>query len=151
LFFNDICGKNNNRHVIEQGCTGPRVKGSAMAAPIVTAESAQVVQLPTLAEEILAEARSSNAGRAARTLTPGAGLLLKQTLFALEEGVTLTEHNCPPAATLQVLHGRVCLIAGEDHIELETGDLTPVPPAKHTLRCLDDAVVLISVAGQTHQ
>jgi quercetin dioxygenase-like cupin family protein len=122
-----------------------------MAAPIVTAAPAQLVQLPALAEEVLAEARRSNAGRAARTLTPGAGLPLKQTLFALEEGVTLTEHNCPPAATLQVLRGRVCLVAGDHHVELETGDLAPVPPAKHTVRCLDDAVVLLSVAGQAHQ
>lgn len=112
---------------------------TATAAP-------SVIHVPTLADELLAEARRASAGRAARTLTPGAERPLNQTLVALEEGVSLSEHNCPPAATLHVLIGPVCLTAGDDHVDLAAGDHTPIPPVRHSLSCIDDAVVVLTAA-----
>lgn len=112
---------------------------TATAAP-------SVVHVPTLADELLAEARRVSAGRAARTLTPGADRPVKQTLVALVEGVSLSEHNCPPAATLHVLVGQVGLIAGDEHVDLAAGDHAPIPPRRHSLRCVDDAVVVLTAA-----
>jgi quercetin dioxygenase-like cupin family protein len=105
------------------------------------------VHIPSLAEELLAAARGGGNGRAARTLTSGAGLPLKQTLIALDEGVSLTEHSCAGAATLQVLRGRVCLSVGEEHLELDTGAHVSIPSARHSLHCLDEAVLLLTVAN----
>lgn len=110
------------------------------------AELGPVIGLPAAAGELVGEARRARAGRAARTLTPGAGAPLKQTLLALLAGRTLADHEAPGAATLQVLAGRVRLTVGAARQELGQGDLAPIPPARHGLDALDDAVVLISVA-----
>lgn len=103
--------------------------------------------LPAAAEELLEGARASSAGRAGRTLTPGAGAPLKQTLLALAAGERLGDHASPTAATLQVLVGAVRLTAGGDEVELRTGDHASIPPVRHGLEALDDAVVLLSVAS----
>ncbi len=104
------------------------------------------VNLPSAAAELLELARTSRAGRAGRTLTPGAGAALKQTLMALVAGQSLADHDTPTAATLQVLVGAVRLTAGgTETLELYAGDHAPVPPVRHGLDAIDDAVVLISV------
>jgi len=83
-------------------------------------------------------------------LTPGAGAALKQTLLALAAGRSLADHESPGAATLQVLLGGVRLTAGgQEDLELHVGDHAPIPPVRHGLDALDDAVVLISVAQRT--
>lgn len=104
--------------------------------------------IPTSAGEVLAEARASSAGRAARTLTPGAGLPLTQTLLAMVEGVTLNEHENPGAATLHVIEGRLRVDAGAEELELGAGDHAPIPAARHSVTSLKDAVALLTVAGE---
>jgi hypothetical protein len=54
---------------------------------------------------------------------------LKQTMLALQSGEQLAEHDAPGAATLHVLRG---------HIQ--------IPPMRHRLERLADAVVLLTVA-----
>jgi quercetin dioxygenase-like cupin family protein len=73
---------------------------------------------------------------------------LRQTLIALRSGARLDEHESPGEATLQVLHGRVALVAGDDRWELSAGDLLAIPAARHALEALDDAVVLLTVANR---
>lgn len=104
------------------------------------------INLPAAAQELLGNARTSSAGRAGRTLTPGAGAPLKQTLLALAAGQRLGDHASPTAATLQVLVGAVRLTAGSDEVDLHTGDHASIPPVRHGLEALDDTVVLLSVA-----
>ena len=104
-----------------------------------------VVRIPQIAEALLAEA-TAKAGRAAHTLTPGAGIPLKQTMLALTAGTTLAEHESPGAATLYVLHGDVRLLAGDDDIALATGCYTPIPPMRHSVQATADAVLLITVS-----
>lgn len=87
-------------------------------------DSPGTVNLTTAAAELLEEARAANAGRAGRTLTPGAGVPLKQTLLALLAGERLNDHDSPGTATLQVLRGAVRLTAGED-VELVAGTTPP--------------------------
>lgn len=70
----------------------------------------------------------------------------KASLVALAAGQVLDEHANPGEATVQVLSGRVRLSAGEVSWDGAVGDLLIVPPARHRLRAVQDAVVLLTVA-----
>jgi quercetin dioxygenase-like cupin family protein len=111
-----------------------------------TTRPGTVIDLPTAAEALLADARAARAGRAGRTLSPGAGVPLKQALLALTEGTVLADHESPDEATLQVLTGHVHLTADDRIIELTTGKWTPIPPLRHGVEALEDSVLLITVA-----
>ncbi|MDP2774657.1 MAG: cupin domain-containing protein [Nocardioides sp.] len=102
--------------------------------------------LTALAESQLAAAREASSGRSAVTVFGGREHDLRQTLIALAEGHALGEHESPGEATLQVLQGRVRLSSAEDGWDGEAGDLLVVPPARHDLTALTDAVVLLTVA-----
>lgn len=97
-------------------------------------------------DELLATAGELDAGRASRTLTPGAGATLKQTLLALREGRRLDPHTTNGTATIQVLRGTVVLTAGGDELALDAGQWATVPQSEHDLRAEADAVVLLTVA-----
>ena len=97
------------------------------------------------AHELLDQARGLAAGRAARTLTPGAGTLLKQTLLAITAGRRLDEHQAPGPATLQVLVGDVVLRTGDTQLPLRQGHWAAVPAAPHDLEAETDAVALLTV------
>jgi quercetin dioxygenase-like cupin family protein len=102
--------------------------------------------LTVLADRQLALAREASSGRAAVTVYGGHEHDLRQTLIALAADRVLGEHEAPGEATLQVLRGRVRLTAGDDHWQGEEGDHTAIPPVRHDLRALTDAVVLLTVA-----
>jgi nitric oxide dioxygenase len=105
------------------------------------------VDLPEMGRELLAQARGTRAGRAARSLpVPGPGL--RQTAIALRAGAELAEHESPGTATLHVLMGRVRLVAGDLTADLTAGQLLAIPPARHSLLAAADAVVLLSVVRQ---
>jgi quercetin dioxygenase-like cupin family protein len=111
-----------------------------------TRERSDPVNLPQAAATLLQSAKTTPAGRAGRTLTPGAGAALKQSLLALAAGQSLADHESPAAATLQVISGTVRMTGGGPHdIELHEGDHTAIPPVRHGLEAVDDAVVLLSV------
>lgn len=116
--------------------------------PQAPATEGHIINLPAAAAELLDKARESTAGRAGRTLVPGAGAVLKQALLALASGQRLADHDSPAAATLQVLTGTVRLTAGGQDVDLHTGDHAPIPPVRHGLQAIEDAVVLISVGAR---
>jgi hypothetical protein len=99
----------------------------------------------TLLERGAADARRSGGADPG----PGAGAALKQTLLAFLGGVHLAEHDVPGPATLQVLQGRVRLVASEESWELGAGagrsHADPVHPAP--LESLEDAAVLFTVVA----
>jgi quercetin dioxygenase-like cupin family protein len=103
------------------------------------------IELTALAEDHLAKARDSHAGRAAHTVYGGPGHALRQTLIALAAGHELAEHDSPGEATLQVLVGRVRLTVGDQTWEGAPGDFLAIPPARHALAALEDAAVLLTV------
>jgi quercetin dioxygenase-like cupin family protein len=105
---------------------------------------ADVTDLPVLAGELLTEARSQHAKRAARTLV--AGTVQRATLIALAEGAEVTEHRAPAAATLYVVTGRVTLRTHGQEWDLGEGKLAHLPPQRHGLQAVTDAVVLLTVA-----
>ncbi|MDN5725384.1 MAG: cupin domain-containing protein [Propionibacteriales bacterium] len=106
--------------------------------------------LTDLAAEHLGMARQAKNGRSADTLYGGSGHSLRQVLMALCAGQELAEHDSPGEATLLVVTGQVRLTV---HAETSTpnnwegtaGDLVAIPPARHGLVALTDAVVLLSV------
>lgn len=102
--------------------------------------------LDTLAGELLEQATTTPAGRAARTVYGGEGHLLRQTLVALRAGDSLAEHESPGDATLLVLAGRVVLRSGEQADEIGAGEIQPIPPARHAVEAIADSTLLLSVA-----
>ncbi|ROQ63480.1 hypothetical protein EDD93_6225 [Streptomyces sp. 840.1] len=101
--------------------------------------------LNALAAEHLAAARISAHGRSAHLLLHEEPL--RQTVIALTSGSALDEHNAPPAASLQVLRGRVRLTAASGDVELAPGRLHPIPQERHGLLALEDAVVLLTAVN----
>ena len=103
------------------------------------------ISLSALADEYLRRAREEASGRSAHTVYGGHDHRLRQTVIALLAGQSLEEHESPGEATLQVLRGRVRLVAGRTSEELEEGRLAPIPPARHALEAPEDSVVLLTV------
>src|SRR5690554_7744469 len=83
--------------------------------------------LTTLGEELLASARSANAGRAARTILGGHTHRLRQTLIALLAGRAMGEHDCPGEATIQVMRGSVGLTSTNHDWTGSEGSLGVIP------------------------
>lgn len=108
------------------------------------------LSLTELANELLDAARTASAGRSARTIAGGSDRMLRHSVLALTAGRSLGEHESPGEATLQVLAGRVRLIAGEESVEAGPGDFLPIPPVRHDLAAIDDSVVMLTVVKQAH-
>jgi quercetin dioxygenase-like cupin family protein len=106
------------------------------------------VTLADLAQQVLDQARSLDAGRAAQTLTPGAGAGLKQAILALVAGNRLQDHQAPGPATIQVLHGEVTLGTNRDEVHLVAGQWAIIPDELHNVAAAVDAAVLLTVAPQ---
>ena len=110
-----------------------------------TPEQSDVVRLDRVGEELLTQARTAPAGRAARSLLPGQSHHLSQTVIALVGGHELKEHESPGEATLHLLEGRVTFHVGPSVAELSGGDLVSIPPARHSITALEDSVMLLTV------
>jgi len=104
------------------------------------------ISLTALAREQLEGAGRASSGRSAHTVYGGHEHVLRQTLIALAAGQRLDEHENPGEATVQVLHGRVRLIAGDDSWEGSTGDLIVVPNSRHSLEAIVGSTILLTVA-----
>ncbi|GAA4884552.1 cupin domain-containing protein [Serinicoccus chungangensis] len=101
--------------------------------------------LTELVQQHLETASTASSGRSAHTIYGGHENVLRQTLIALRAGSSLDEHESPGEATLQVLHGRITLVAGQDRWNGSPGDLIPIPDSRHALEAVDDSVVLLTV------
>jgi quercetin dioxygenase-like cupin family protein len=103
--------------------------------------------LADLIDDLTAKARDASSGRAARTIRGGHENALRETVIALRAGHELAEHESPHEATLQVLRGRVRMVAGADSWEGASGDHLTVPPQRHSLEAIEDSVVLLTVSN----
>jgi quercetin dioxygenase-like cupin family protein len=105
------------------------------------------LHLPTEVDALLRALPQQASGRLARTLSPGAGAPLKQTLLALRAGHRLQDHRAPGQATIEVLAGRVRLTIGDDEVLLDAGSWAPIPDEVHGLVADADCVALLTVAN----
>ena len=96
----------------------------------------------TLAQAQLRNARTNGSGRSAATVYKGPRL--SHTIVALVAGGELSEHENPGEATVQVLMGRIEVLAGNDTWECRTGNLVVVPQSRHSVRALDDSAFLLT-------
>lgn len=102
--------------------------------------------LDALARELLGKVAGTAGGRTAQTVMGGHEKVLRQTVIAMVAGAELTEHANPGEASVHVLRGRVTLAAGGESWDGRDGDLLIVPDAPHSLRAVQDSVVLLTVA-----
>ncbi len=107
-------------------------------------ETPGLVELDELADALLADLANHPAGRAAKTII--SGTVMRAVVVALEQGVEMSEHDSPPAATLHLLKGAVTLRAGEREWPIRPGQLMPVPPQRHSVEAHTDSVFLLTVA-----
>ncbi|HEY6746268.1 MAG TPA: cupin domain-containing protein [Mycobacteriales bacterium] len=107
------------------------------------------MSLDALARKHLQLAATTPNGRSAGTVYGRHEQVLRQTVIALMAGTSLAEHENPGEATVQVLSGRVRLLAGADSWDGRAGDLLVIPPGRHSLAAVENAVVLLTVAKHT--
>ena len=105
----------------------------------------QKKSLTALARQHMETAATASSGRSAFTIYGGHERVLRQTLIAMRAGTSLSEHENPGDATLQVLHGRVTLIAGDVQWNGSPGDLLTIPEARHSLDAVEDCAILLTV------
>jgi quercetin dioxygenase-like cupin family protein len=104
--------------------------------------------LMTLADGLLRQALSVSSRRAVCRVDGGRPHLLYQSVIALARGQSFDGHDNPGEASVQVLRGRVRVIAGDDASDGSPGQLLIVPGVQHSLTALQDAVVLLTVAAR---
>lgn len=104
------------------------------------------LDIDQIAETLLEEARSVDAGRASKSLTPVAHAPLKQNLVALQGGAELSDYTLNGPATIYLVRGSVTIDAGNGGAELRTGHWAAFPAERHDLRADEDTVALITVA-----
>lgn len=109
----------------------------------------QKESLTALVRQHLESALAAPSGRSGHTIYGGHEHVLRHTLIALRGGTMLDEHENPGEATVQVLHGRVTLVAGDNRWNGSPGDLMFVPDSRHALEAEEDSVVLLTVAKQS--
>jgi quercetin dioxygenase-like cupin family protein len=102
-----------------------------------------MANLVPLADAHLAAAHASPHGRSAELVVHDGEL--RQTVMALVAGAGLGEHASPPAASIQVLRGRIQVTEGDAVVgDLAAGELWTITHARHAVRADEDSVFLLT-------
>ena len=105
----------------------------------------ETTDLTALAGQLSTQAAQADSGRATETLpTAGAGAFT-QRLVALQAGQSLSDHQAPDTAVIQVISGRVRFRTQDDAAELVAGQHLAIPAGMHGVDALDDAVFLLTI------
>lgn len=114
--------------------------------PVRTRKARIMDDLSALARQQLDDARASAHGRSGHLFLHDGPL--RQSVIAMIAGTALDEHNTPPAASLQVLHGRVRVTGSGGGQELTAGQVAMSPRERNGLLALDDAAVLLTAVTE---
>lgn len=99
--------------------------------------------LATLADSILQTAQQNEHGRHAELLVLDGHL--RQSVIALTSGSRLSDHNAPPAATVQVLRGAIEVTTDSGPpAHLSQGQLDQLTKERHGVLALEDSVFLLT-------
>lgn len=101
-----------------------------------------MLELFALADTYLAAARRSGRGRSAEVVVHDGEL--RQSIIALTAGSELSEHNAPPASSLQVLRGRLRVTDDAGGAEVPAGGLHLLTHERHAVVALEDCVFLLT-------
>ncbi|PWH06358.1 cupin [Brachybacterium endophyticum] len=106
-----------------------------------------MVDLDALSRNHLEAARRDERGRSAELVVHDGEL--RQSVIALVRGACLSAHNSPPAASIQVLSGRLRVeLDGEVQGEVGAGELWALTHERHAVLALEDtAFLLTTVTG----
>lgn len=74
---------------------------------------------------------------------------LRQTVIALKQGVSLAEHNSPPAASIYVIRGSL-RVTGEEPAVLQAGAIEALTHVRHAVEALEDSVFLLTTVTSQH-
>ncbi len=105
-----------------------------------------ILDLTALSREHLDAARRASNGRSSTKLVGDHTATLRANLVALAAGATLQDHESPGEATLWVVEGSIAFHTGEERVTLNAGSLLVIPPVRHGLTAVTDAVLVLTVA-----
>ncbi len=91
-------------------------------------------------------AEQSGSRRAGRTVYRGDGV--RQTMVVLLNGAHMAEHSSPQEGFIHVTQGAIRVDGHKRSWEIFTGQLLPVPPERHSVTALEDAVLTLTVLRQ---
>lgn len=106
--------------------------------------------LAAYADSVLQTARQNEHGRHAELLVLDGHL--RQSLIALTSGSRLSDHNAPPAATVQVLQGAIEVTTDSaPPARLVQGQLDQLTKERHGVLALEDSVFLLTTVTGVEQ
>lgn len=106
----------------------------------------ETIDLNALADEHVAAAKGASNGRSSTSVVGDHTATLRSNLIALAQGAALQDHESPGEATLLVLRGSIEFHAQGESVTVREGQMLVIPPARHGLSAVTDAVVLLTVA-----
>jgi quercetin dioxygenase-like cupin family protein len=93
---------------------------------------------------LIESAPVTGGGIVSKPLLDAAGL--RQIVFAMDAGQTISEHRAPYTAVVQMLDGRMRLGAGEAQYEMGPHDWLVMPPDQpHDLEALEPTRLLLTL------
>jgi quercetin dioxygenase-like cupin family protein len=101
------------------------------------------LQLPMLADHLIAQAAESPQGRAVQKIDLD-NQHLRMTAIGFAEGGELPEHKNPGEAVLQVVRGRIRLADATRSIEVQAGTLARIPNGVHSVTALEPSVIVLT-------
>jgi quercetin dioxygenase-like cupin family protein len=104
------------------------------------------IDLEAVAREQATRAAESPNGHSADTVVGGQDRVLRHTIIGLRAAEEMSEHENPGEATVLVLGGSVRLEGDGEEETGRSGDLLVVPPGRHRVVALENAVLLFTVA-----
>jgi len=104
------------------------------------------VSLVSIGATLRSKAADASSGHSAQSIGHDESSRLRQTVIALRGGSALSDHESPGSASLQVIDGTVELHTADHRWTCTAGDIIQIPPARHGVDAVTDALVLLTVA-----